>query len=133
MLGRYTTILGTDPAAGVEIAQSVPAGKIWRLHALSFQLVTDVTAITREVRIVVGDGANIFFMTAAGLSHTASETWRYSISNLGLVGTIAPTTGVALIPLPLLVLLPAYTFATNTVNLQAGDDFGQPNMYVEEL
>src|SRR4051812_18481105 len=47
--GRLRSLTGTDPAAGVEISETVPAGARWRLVAVRLLLVTSAVVANRTM------------------------------------------------------------------------------------
>ena len=81
--------------------------------------------------VVVDDGANVLLHSPAGVDHLATLTKRYTFANFG---TIQPPTqqtsriGV----LPPLILAAGSRISTNTANRQVGDNYGAPQILVEE-
>lgn len=130
--GRMRTITGTNPAAGVEISETVPAGVSWVLRSIAFSLTTSATAANRAVRVVLDDGATIFLRTGGNTTQTASQTLDYVAADFGVVGTIGTQTVLVGMPLPPYRLLPGHRVRTITINFQAGDDFTAPVLEVEE-
>lgn len=129
--GALRSVTGTDPAAGAEISETVPTSTRWRVRALSCQLVTDATAANREVSLVIDDGATTIFTSPAGFTHTASLTRRYSAAPIG--AQTAPTQGTdRQIVIPDLELPAGARIRTVTTNLQAGDNYGAPQLLLEE-
>lgn len=129
--GFVRSITGTDPAAGAEISETVPTNARWRPIALRFRLVTDATVANRRPGIVLDDGATAYFVSQAGSVQTASLTYDYNAGTLGF------TQGVfsldQWIPLPHYLLMPGgHRIRTSTVNLAAGDNYGAPQLLVEE-
>lgn len=125
------SVTGTNPAAGVEISETVPTGARWILRGLSFLLVTSGVAGNRETSIVIDDGATTLFTSPSGFTHVASLTRRFSASALG--AQTAPTQGTdRQILIPPLVLLAGSRIKTVTTAIDAGDDYGAPQMLVEE-
>jgi hypothetical protein len=129
--GILRSIAGTDQAAGAEISETVPAGARWRLRALSAVLVTDGNAANREVTITIDDGTTILFTAPSGFTHTASLTKRYSAAMIGAQTTPAQTTDRQII-LPDLWLPGGARIKTVTTNIQVGDNYGAPQLLVEE-
>jgi len=129
--GLLRSITGTDPAAGSEVSETVPTNARWKLRAMSFRLVTDPTVATRMVQLVIDDGTNEFYRYTAIDTQAASASYLYEANPLGfLPGSIAKAIHI---PLPLEVLLfQGWRIRTNTANLQSGDDFGAPQLLVEE-
>lgn len=129
-LGNIRQVQGTDPAAGAEITEVVPTGALWRLLSVSFQLVTDATPATRTVRLQLGTAIVTVALIPATSNQTASLTVRYTFGD-GLEHFTSGTDTCA--PSVRGILLPAGSqFATSTLNLQAGDNFGAPHYEVEE-
>lgn len=129
--GTLLTIVGTDPAAGVEITETVPAGQRWRIAAFRIELVTDATVPGRVLAIFVDDGTNNFFKTTATGVQAASVTRSYScgasVPNLSLLF------GGEQVAWPSqLVLSAGDRIRTVTINLAAGDDFTAPILLVEQ-
>lgn len=129
--GTIRSITGTDPAAGAEISETVPADARWRLMGVGLTLVTDATAANREVRLVIDDGTTIIAEIPAGVTQVASETRRYSFGAGFPRGAGAQSLNV-IAPLPPVVLGAGYRVRTLTTNLQAGDNYGAPQLLVEE-
>lgn len=129
--GILRSIAGTDPAAGVEISETVPTGARWRLHGLVVPLVTNATAANRLVQVVVDDGTTIFNRFPAVAVQAASLTVQYSAAALGAASVAAGADNIILLPTPL-DLLQGWRVRTVTTNLQAGDNFGAPQLRVEE-
>lgn len=129
--GLLRSVTGTNPAAGNEISETVPTNARWKLLGIAFQLVTDATAVTRYVSLTFDDGATVFTRVAPQYNHGASVTRNYSFS-------IGATPGPSWVADPIAAGLPdiplfqGYRIKTSTVNLQAGDDFGAPQLFVEE-
>jgi len=132
--GLLRSIMGTDPAAGSEIAETVPTNARWRLRSIRFRLVTDPTVVDRYVRMVVDDGANILFETILPPAQAESLTRTYVfISGWPLSETAFDGVGTIRIPLlPDLIMFQGWRIRTITSNLQTGDDFGAPWLFVEE-
>jgi len=129
--GVLRSITGTDPAAGVEIAETVPTNARWRPLAIQFAFVTDATVANREVSLVVDDGATGFARVPSGTAQTATLTRTYSAFHHAPRNTIAQD-GTLNLPLPRIDLQGGHSLRTVTTNLQAGDNFGPPQLLVEE-
>lgn len=129
--GALRALAGTNPAANAELAETVPAGARWRLRSLLASLVTDANAANREVALLIDDGATVYFATTPGANHAASLTRRYCASPAGVRGIGAAANEIA-IAIPDLVLPAGHRIRTLTTNLQAGDDWGAPQLCVEE-
>lgn len=129
--GVLRSITGTDPAAGVEISETVPAGARWRLLSLHTHLVTSATVANREVVFVFDDGATGYAEVPAGASQAATLTRQYSLTR-GVQRFAVATSDVLSVPAPDILLPAGHRIRTATANLQAGDDFTAPQLLVEE-
>lgn len=128
--GSVQTITGTDPAAGAEISESVPANTEWLLTAFRFALVTDATSGTRQVHLHLDDGTTTFIELPATGTQIVSLTRDYNAHGLG--GMIVPTGDQIDISLPSGIMLAAgYRLSTSTTDMESGDDFGAPQIQVE--
>lgn len=129
--GVLKLVTGSDPAAGAECQDAVPAGKEWRLIGIKHQLVTDGNAATRRVHITLDDGTTVFKRHASNATQAASLTQHYSFGG--------PQVGTAVLdlyvtdPFPEIALPAGYRINTVTVNKQAGDNYAAPLYYVEEF
>lgn len=127
--GTIQSITGTDPAAGSEISETVPANTIWLLKSVRFTLVTDATPDTRQVHLVLDDGTTTLLNLPTTGTQIVSLTRNYNAHELG--GLIVPTGNEIDIGLPSDVILPSgYRLVTETTLLKAGDNFGAPQLSV---
>lgn len=125
--GSDQEITGTDPAAGAEISQTVPANTIWLLRSFRFSLVTDATSATRVVHLILDDGTTTLLNLPSTGTQIASLTRNYNAHSLG--GLIVPTDSEIDIGLPSDTLLSAgHRIATETTLIKAGDNFGAPQL-----
>lgn len=129
--GTFRSILGTVPAAGAEIVETVPANTRWVLTAFAFQLVTSAAVANRTPILTIDDGANILWETADNAAVAASTTKKYR-GGAGIALNTAQANDVDL-PLPeSLVLAAGARIRTVTGLLQAGDQYAAPVYNVEE-
>lgn len=129
--GFLRIIAGTNPAAGVEVSETVPTNARWRLVAFLATLVTDATAATRTAQLLIDDGVTTFLLILPTTTQIASLTRQYNGKAVGLdpqpIGTQL-TWG-----LPPDIYIPAGgRIRTSTINLQAGDNWTAPQYMVEE-
>ncbi len=135
-LGHVYPFLGTDPAANTEISEVVPAGKHWRLIAVSVALVQGATQTPQPI-LVIDDGTNILFESfgssaVQAVSTTCQYTWAPGHTLSGQVGATTDVHSVA--PLPAgLVLKAGYRIRTNTLGKGANSNYGAPLIYVVEF
>lgn len=129
---KVRSVAGTNPAAGIEISETVPASVRWKLISVFFRLVTSATAATRRLHFVVDDGTNKLFDFPVGNTHLASLTRDYTIAHVGNVGNGIQDDDIMQI-LPADAVLPTgFRVRTETTGIQVGDDFGAPQLWVEE-
>lgn len=134
--GAIKRVAGTDPAAGVELLDTVPAGKYWMLLCVSVSLVQGLTQ-TPFPFLVIDDGTNVIFSgPGTSASQAVSTTTRYNWApGLPLLGQIGATSNVRSAgPLPDgLVLPPGFRIGTQTIGIGANSDYGAPSYMVCEL
>lgn len=129
--GVVRTILGTDPAAGVEIAETVPAGVRWALRSVRFTLTTDATAANRRPTFIIDDGANEIWRVNSNVDQTATQISIYEAGAGAPFATLDAR--VFSLPLPVgLELLEGYRLRTSTAAIVAGDNYSAPVYQVEE-
>jgi hypothetical protein len=129
--GVLRSVTGTNPAAGAELSETVPTGARWHLHSLSASLVSDATATTRRVRFLVDDGTTVLGEWSELTGQTASLTGVYTFATQGV--NLNYTNNVASVPAPITgQLLAGWRIRTTTLNLAAGDNWGAPQLLVEE-
>ncbi len=129
--GNIRAIVGTDPAAGAEISESVPAQTRWRLIAIFAQLTTSITVATRTVSWVLDDGVNTYWRAISFGTQGASLTQSYEAGTFGSSGIQGNTLSMEGLPYPCW-MTSTFRIRTLTTNLQAGDNWGPPTYLVEE-
>jgi len=123
--GAVRSIAGTDPAAGVEISETVPTGARWRFLSLRASLVTDATVANRTPNLFFDDGTTVYAAAGVNFNQTASTTFPYAFGNVGQ--TFTQTSLHAQVSTPANLLLAAgHRIRTLTGALQAGDNWGAP-------
>jgi hypothetical protein len=129
--GMLRSITGTDPAANTEINETVPTDARWRLHAVTAVLVTDGTAATRTARLQIDDGATVVLSIQPATTQIASLTRTYTAGAYGV--TLTTYTPEIMWPLPPdLYLFQGWRIRTATDSRQVGDNWGAPQLLVEE-
>lgn len=125
-------ILGTTPAAGAGIIETVPTGARWQLLGLRFQLSTSAVAVTRYVAVGAGSGSVAPYYIPSPRQQIASELRVFSFG-VGLEYAVNDVVGTASHALPDHLLLSAGdSFSVGVVNMQAGDQLGAPQFVVRE-
>lgn len=129
--GALRSFTGTNPAAGVEVVETVRTNARWRLRSISFPLVTDANVASRRVHLQFDDGTTSFLDTSTVNAQAASLTRIYDCTP----GPSTPASANLQIYLSIpqdAMLLAGSRIVTSTTNLLAGDDFGAPELQVEE-
>jgi len=130
--GYIRQVTGTDPAAGVEISETVPAGARWEPLTLCAAFVTSAAGGNRRPHAVFTSGVVMVLASPApneqGASVPSAYYWAqgtpYTPSFSGsFVPGWLPTGGQ---------LLAGDKLGTNTINFNAGDNWGTPTVTVRE-
>jgi len=129
--GVLRAVLGTNPAAGVEISDAVPVGARWRVVSWFAALVNDATVGNRRVTLIIDDGANILHQVEASADQTASQTRSYEAYATGVAPDLSGTVFRLPSPFPL-DLAAGSRLRTSTAGLVAGDNWGAATILVEE-
>lgn len=129
--GIMRSITGTNPAAGVEISETVPTGARWKVHSVQATLVTSGAGANRGPALTYDDGTTIFAQVGDFYNQTAGLTsaWCWAIHFVPMVSlNTFLTNNMAYAG----QLLAGYRIRTVTINVQAGDNWGAPQLSVEE-
>lgn len=129
--GVIRSVTGTDPAVNTEIAETVPTNARWRLISIFLELVTDATVANRTVTLLVDDGANTLSSVSASAAQTATQTRQYSAYPGGGAPRLDSTVFYLPTP-PGIMLMGGFRIRTTTANRAAGDNYGAPQLLVEE-
>lgn len=126
------TILGTAPAAGAVILETVPTGARWELIMVYCQFTTTGAGAAREVVFSVPDAALFLTLVPNTATIPISVTVRLSFGpNLSALSDSTFVNRCTPFPQPL-VLLAAQQFQISAFNLVAGDQFTAPQYQVRE-
>jgi hypothetical protein len=129
--GVIRSITGTDPAAGAEVSETVPTNARWRLMAVFVQFVADANVANRNPFLIIDDGATTLLEIGSSTSITAGQTINLNYGAVG--GNAAPGSNGHVISIPPdLYLMGGFRIRTATTSIQAGDNFGAPQLWVEE-
>ena len=129
--GFSHSIQQANPAAGAD--WTFTAGTLQRLNVRSFsaQFVASATVATRNIEVIVDDGANVVWRTSAPAGVTAGQTVQLSATGSNQPTGIVTTDFTVLIP-PGLILAPGWRVRTATANIQVGDQWSNIWFGVEE-
>jgi hypothetical protein len=125
------SITGTNPAANAEISETVPTNARWRLLALQVSLVSSSQVANRELALTFDDGTAVFARVPSGFTHAASLTRVYSSFHHAERNTQAQDT-TKNFPLPRIDLPGGARIVGVTTALQTLDNYGAPQLLVEE-
>lgn len=131
--GNLRSITGTDPAANVEIAETVPTGAQWLLYAVKATLVTDANVANRQSMLAIKDSAGVLvavspFPGTQAASLTNDLHWMAGVTHAVQILSTSKTAGL---PTPM-YLSAGFTINTVTSLRQVGDNYGAPQLLVEE-
>jgi hypothetical protein len=133
-MARLETITGSDPAAGAEVAYTVPAAVTLKLIAVRFSLVTSATAATRTVQLIIDDGTDVLWRRISPATQTASLTRQYLfLADLTVEDSAFDANGDVKLFLPSLPIDSGWRIRTLTSNIQSGDNFGAPMIHAMRL
>lgn len=130
--GVLRFVQGTNPAAGAEVAETVPTGARWQLQAFRAELATDGTVVNRRPRLQLADSST-FWLTipAPGVIAASQSDQFYWTAGLAQDTVFDADAKIAGLPVP--ADLPAgHRILTATDNLQAGDNYSGPLFVVRE-
>lgn len=130
--GAVRVVVGSVPAAGADILETVPTGARWELVALTALLTTAVAVANRLVALTIDDGANVYFKDSPNFVQTASLTDTYSFADgQNKLATPSATAVVGNLPADGR-LLAGHRIRTSTALIQAADQWTAPIYLVRE-
>ncbi len=119
-----TVTTGSDPAAGAEWSQTVPAGESWQLSTIRYSLTTSAVAGNRLTSITFDNGTTVFARYPSTQTEPASTTNTYTgsvdVASSGALGT------EILISLPRIIIPSGYRIRSLTTLLDPADDYSAP-------
>jgi hypothetical protein len=129
--GFKHSIQQANPAAGADWTFTLLANQRLRLETLSAQLAAANAGVARAVELIVDDGANILLRVAANVTQAINTTAQYTVGALSTPSTIVTTDMTINVPTPM-ILEPGWRIRTNTVNINAADQWSAIWLNVEE-
>jgi hypothetical protein len=129
--GLIRSITGTNPAAGAEISETVPTGARGLLKSLRASLVTDATVANRYPVLTLDDGTTVLDTYMVDSAQAASSTRAISWHPQTPIAVVVAT-GVGVPISDNRILSEGYRIKTVTSGLVAGDNWGAPQLLVEE-
>lgn len=134
--GVLKIVTGTNPAANVEVTETVPTGKYWQLLSMSVTLVQGATQ-TPNPTLFIDDGTNTQFFvggftTTQSVSTTARYHWGADFRDIDLTGTTPNITASKALP-GVVLMPPGWRIRTSTTGKGANTDYGAPTLVVIEF
>lgn len=120
-----------NPAAGADFVMVVPAGLRFQAKSFSATFVASASVATRNISVIVDDGANIVWQTDVTAGVTAGQTVAVSGTTTNAAVGIVATTLFVVIP-PGLYLPAGWRIRTNTANIQGGDQWSNIWFAIEQ-
>jgi hypothetical protein len=132
--GNLNLRTGTDPAANVEIAETLTSLDTCRLQFFKVTLVTDANVATRTVTFSIQDSAgNTLFTRVSPATQAASLTRNYYFyADLVTEDSSFSGTDIKLC-IPSNRWPRGAKLVTSCANRQATDNYGAPALFVEEF
>ena len=134
--GEIKVILIAEPAVGALPTVPIPAGKIWRIMAMSFLFDTSAVTGGRRVAVAVNDsqGREILRRDTRRVQNEGAEfAYSFAPNTGGVWGD--DTAGRTVVPIPEQLLLPdevSLDFLVTAAHDPAGDRFRNIRLLVEE-
>jgi hypothetical protein len=130
-VGNLRVIVGTQPAVGQEIDETVPTNARWRAIAMTAELVTSAAVGNRIVTLRAVTPGGVAAGWVSIYSHPAATLGDYVFGNTQ--SRQANAFGAVLVEIPPYIpLLQGWELETFTSGLQAGDQWSAPVLWVEE-
>ncbi len=120
-----------NPVAGADWALNVNVTARMRVRALAATLTTSAAVANRQVEIIVDDSVNTYYIDDVPANIVASTTTQITAADFNVPTGIVTTILHASIPSDLILPNP-HRIRSNTVNLQAGDQWSNIWFHVEE-
>jgi len=125
-------VTGSNPAVGAEVSESVPINARWKVKRVRNVLTTDDTVVNRTPRLLLDDGTSTIYERDTGATQPASETRQHDwVAGYPVVDT-SYAGGIRVPLIEDAILFQGWRIRTFTSNMQAGDKYSAPLIYVEE-
>jgi len=124
-IGEIVYITVANPAAGADFNYAIPAGVIFQPLTIHFLLTCSAAAANRYNRVMFNDAGGVALNCCQqDLACAAGNTIWF---NYGLNGpNINPAAhGIKNQAIPFIYLIPGHNITTNTLAIQAGDQYSE--------
>lgn len=133
LIGTQKIVNVPQPATATDWTYTLPGGYFYRLLAGTFVFTASAVASNRISMTQVTDGVNVLFRTGNNAAQVASTTNYWTIA-VGVSGSIAvQNAGSTVSPFAPVWMHPSYVIQSFSTNLQAGDQFSQIVLWLEQL
>ncbi len=129
--GFIHSVQVANPAAGADWTFTVPTTTRMRIVSLAATLTTAVAVANREPQIIIDDGVNTYWEAEVAVNIPASTVNVITATALSIPNGIVTTTQNIPIP-PALILPNGHRLRTNTVGIQAADQWSAIWILLEE-
>jgi hypothetical protein len=132
-----TNVIGIVPpkvAAGADITATVPVGVIWNVVSLSATFTASAAVANRTISFQVkAQDGSVVYQYALNTALTAGQILVLEFSeDVVTIPTGYSTTNSVVSPLPSTWFPPGWSFGTNTLSIQAGDQWSGLGLWIQE-
>jgi hypothetical protein len=122
-------VTGSDVAANTEFSQTVTAGDVWHLIAVTVVLVQGATD-TPLPSLVIDDGSTVISLmpgstTAQAVNTTCRYTWGPGLVTSGQIGATTNVRSIGGLPAGL-ILQAGWRIGSSTAGIGANSNYGAP-------
>lgn len=132
-VGVQRVIKPVIPAPGAEFVWTLPGGSFWRILSARIPFTASAVVANRLVRFQFSDGTDIFHKVGIPAPVTASLAVEFTLLPLVTLSTTFSLGATGVIPIPDAVLPGGFVLSTLTAGSDAGDQWGQGVLLVEEI
>lgn len=129
--GWSHSIQQANPAAGADWTLTVATNQRLSIKSFSATFVASATVATRNISVIIDDGANIVWQADVTVGVTAGQTVSVNGTTTNAVAGVITTTLFVVIP-PLLFQPAGWRIRSSTGNIQVGDQWSNIWFAVEE-
>lgn len=120
-------------AAGSDLSFQVPVGVIWNVVSLTGTFTASATVASRSMAFFVKDQGGTIVYQYAVATLTASQAGTFTFSEDVVTPATFANNGNFLEPQPHAWFPPLWTFGTTTTNIQAGDQWSNVAVWIQEI
>lgn len=123
--GQIDLVTPTDPAAGVDVTQTIPATEIWKVLVVAGTLTNGAAAANRQLFCQLETGAGTVIWRAVSTSNqVANDVAVFTFAIYLATAQIGTPPNISTnVNIPDTLCLPTTVLRVSAVNRQAADDF----------